>query len=102
DIVKLDRALVQDCDQDRMRLAIVASMVGLANEFGFKVVAEGVERIEEVEALRGAGIRFMQGFYFARPRFEGAVQDNGIPWPECAGSTQGETDVASVPEPPNA
>ncbi|HEX2940716.1 MAG TPA: EAL domain-containing protein [Rhodopila sp.] len=81
DIVKLDRALVQDCDQNRMRLAIIASMVGLANEFGFKIVAEGVERVGEVEALRNAGVRFMQGFYFARPCFEGAVQDSGIPWP---------------------
>lgn len=71
DIIKLDRALVHDCDRDRVRLAIVASIVALGAEIGIKVVAEGVERREEVEALRGTGLRFMQGFYFARPVFEG-------------------------------
>jgi EAL domain-containing protein (putative c-di-GMP-specific phosphodiesterase class I) len=81
DCVKLDRALVKDCDTDRIRLAIVASMVGLASEIGVKLVAEGVERIGEVEALRGAGVRFMQGFYFARPLFEGIVPEAEIRWP---------------------
>lgn len=71
DIVKLDRALVQDCDQDRTRLAILSSMIALGRELGIKVVLEGVERAGEVAALRGVGGRFMQGFYFARPRFEG-------------------------------
>jgi EAL domain-containing protein (putative c-di-GMP-specific phosphodiesterase class I) len=71
DIIKLDRALVQDCDRDRVRLAIIASLVRLGAEVGIKVVAEGMERREEVEALRETGLRFMQGFYFARPVFEG-------------------------------
>jgi EAL domain-containing protein (putative c-di-GMP-specific phosphodiesterase class I) len=71
DIIKIDRALVQDCDQDRIRLAIVASLFALGAEIGIKVVAEGVERRGELEALRTAGLRFMQGFYFARPVFEG-------------------------------
>jgi EAL domain-containing protein (putative c-di-GMP-specific phosphodiesterase class I) len=71
DIIKLDRALVQDCDRDRVRLAIVASLVALGTEIGIKVVAEGVERRGEVEALRATGLRFMQGFYFSRPIFEG-------------------------------
>lgn len=71
DIIKLDRALIQDCDRDRVRLAIVASMVALGVQVGIKVVAEGVERRGEMQALRDAGVRFMQGFYFARPVFEG-------------------------------
>ncbi|WP_439598716.1 EAL domain-containing protein [Falsiroseomonas sp.] len=71
DIIKIDRALVQDCDRDRVRLAIMASLVQLGREIGIKVVAEGVERREEVEALRETGLRYMQGFYFARPVFEG-------------------------------
>jgi EAL domain-containing protein (putative c-di-GMP-specific phosphodiesterase class I) len=62
--------LVQDCDQDRVRLAILASMIALGRELGIKIVVEGVERAGEVAALRGVGARFMQGFYFARPRFE--------------------------------
>lgn len=82
DIIKLDRILVQDCDRDGVRLAIVGSMVRLAREIGVKVVAEGIERIGEVEALRSVGIRFMQGFHFARPQIECAMSSGDIPWPE--------------------
>jgi EAL domain-containing protein (putative c-di-GMP-specific phosphodiesterase class I) len=78
DIVKIDRAVVRDCDQDSVRLAIVSSMIKLGMEIGIKVVIEGVERAGEVEALRGVGARFIQGFYFARPMFEGIASDADI------------------------
>ena len=78
DIVKLDRALAKDCDIDSVRLTIVASMLRLGREIGIKVVVEGVERIEEVEALESVGARFIQGFYFARPSFEAIVSDEDI------------------------
>ncbi|MDB5414709.1 MAG: hypothetical protein JWR10_3044 [Rubritepida sp.] len=80
DIIKLDRALVRNCDHDRVRLAIVASVMSLAAAIGIKVVVEGVERIGEVEALRRVGGRYMQGFYFARPVFEGIARREDIPW----------------------
>jgi len=75
DIVKLDRALVQGCDTDRTRLAIIASMIALGAQIGIKVVIEGVERKCEVNALRSVGARFIQGFYFAKPSFEGLCRD---------------------------
>lgn len=78
DIVKLDRALVKDCDKDRTRLAIVASLVALGAEIGIKVVIEGVERVGEVDALRNVGARFMQGFYFSKPVYEGLCTDQTI------------------------
>jgi len=81
DIIKVDRALIQDCDHDRFRLAIVASVIAFGAQTGVKVVVEGVERLGEVEALRGVGARFMQGFYFARPAFEaltGEAEINGL------------------------
>ncbi|MGI3777703.1 MAG: EAL domain-containing protein [Janthinobacterium lividum] len=80
DIIKVDRALVQNCDKDRTRLAIIASLISLGNEIGVKVVVEGVEQASEVAALRSVGARFIQGFYFAKPLFEGAVRDSDIPW----------------------
>lgn len=81
DIIKLDRALVSGCDHDRMRRAIVASLVSLGAEVGIKVVAEGVERLEEVEALRAIGVRFMQGYYFSKPVFEGVARLSDVGWP---------------------
>ena len=80
DIIKVDRVLVTDCDKDRTRLAIIASLVSLGAEIGVKVVIEGVENASEVAALRSAGARFIQGFYFARPLFEGIVRDSDIAW----------------------
>jgi EAL domain-containing protein (putative c-di-GMP-specific phosphodiesterase class I) len=78
DIVKLDRAVVKDCDKDTVRLAIVSSMIRLGREIGIKVVLEGVERIGEVEALRSVGARFIQGYYFAKPSFESIAMDASI------------------------
>jgi EAL domain-containing protein (putative c-di-GMP-specific phosphodiesterase class I) len=84
DIIKLDRDLVRDCDHDAMRRSLVAALIGLAAQTGIKIVAEGVERAAEVHALHGCGVRFMQGYYFARPRFEGIARQSDICWPTPA------------------
>ncbi|MDO9711399.1 EAL domain-containing protein [Paracraurococcus lichenis] len=81
DIVKLDRILVQDCDTDRTRLAVVAGLLRIGAEIGVKMVLEGVETAGEVAALAAAGARYMQGFYFARPAFEHAAAEAEIRWP---------------------
>ena len=78
DTIKVDRALVQDCDLHQVRLAIVASIIALGAAIGIKVVVEGVERLGEVEALRGVGARFAQGFYFAKPAFEKLLYETEI------------------------
>ncbi len=78
DIVKLDQALARGCDKDRTRLAIIASMIALGAEVGIKIVVEGMERRSEVDALRSVGVRFMQGFYFAKPTFQGLCADQTI------------------------
>ena len=85
DIVKIDRVLAKDCDQDRNRLAIMAGLIRIGAELDVKVVVEGVERLGEVEALRSVGARFIQGFYFARPLFEEIAGDGDIPWPGSIG-----------------
>jgi EAL domain-containing protein (putative c-di-GMP-specific phosphodiesterase class I) len=64
-----------------MRRAIVAALVALCREIGVKLVIEGVETAEEVAVLRAAGVRFMQGFYFARPAFEALPAPETIRWP---------------------
>ena len=86
DIVKVDRVLVKDCDQDRHRLAIIAGLVRIGNEIDVKVVVEGVERVEEVTALRSVGVRFIQGFYFGKPLFEHIAHDGDIHWPKLEAS----------------
>ena len=43
-----------------------------------RATLEGVERRSEVDALRSVGARFMQGFYFAKPVFQGLCTDEAI------------------------
>ena len=90
DIIKLDRELVRDCDVSAIRRVVVTQLATLAAEAGIKLVAEGVERAEEIAALRHCGVRFMQGFYFARPVFEGIARHRDIHWPAAAETTSSQ------------
>jgi len=77
--IKLDIDLVRNLAQRPTALTIVKSVVALAAALGQNVVAEGVETVEEYLAVRSCGIRFMQGYLFAKPGFECLPEVN---WPE--------------------
>lgn len=67
DIIKLDMHLVRGVDADRVRRGIVGSLVRTCAEFGIQLIAEGIETAAERDALRDLGVRWMQGYWFARP-----------------------------------
>ncbi|SDE52351.1 EAL domain-containing protein [Variovorax sp. CF079] len=67
DIVKLDRSFVRDIHPSAVRFTLVKGLVAICDELRIKVLAEGVETPEEVQVLRGLGVRLFQGFLFARP-----------------------------------
>ncbi len=67
DIIKLDMELVRGIDTSLSRRIIVAGLVRLADELGLKIVAEGVETGAELTALAAVGIRYVQGYLFAKP-----------------------------------
>ncbi|MCU0306891.1 MAG: EAL domain-containing protein [Thermoleophilia bacterium] len=70
DYVKLDRSLVAGIDEDQVLQALVASIVTFAERIGAQVIAEGIERVEELRALVGAGVALGQGYLLARPQAE--------------------------------
>ncbi len=70
DTVKIDKDLVQGGNTDGNGSPIVRSIVALAHELGRKVVAEGVERAEDVGFLRSIGCEYAQGFYYGEPMSE--------------------------------
>lgn len=70
DVVKLDRALIGGCDRDEAKRAIVDAIAGLCRVLDIELTAEGVETRGELAVVEDAGIRFVQGYYFARPAFE--------------------------------
>ena len=65
DIIKIDKMFVDSMDDDRNSAAIIGTLVDLARKLGMDIVAEGVERFEQVTELRRRGIRMAQGFVFA-------------------------------------
>ncbi len=67
DYVKLDQAVVQGLDAHRSRWALIAALAVFSEEIGAVLVAEGVERPEEVRSLRRAGVHLAQGYVLGRP-----------------------------------
>ena len=67
DFLKLCRRMVTNVDLDPSRQAVLRATVAFAREVGARVVAEGVERPEELEVLRAAEVDFGQGWLFGRP-----------------------------------
>ena len=70
DLIKIDRALVQRLDERPASRRIVQSIVEVCRDLGIVVVAEGIEREAEMQALCDLGIQLMQGYHFAEPVFE--------------------------------
>jgi EAL domain-containing protein (putative c-di-GMP-specific phosphodiesterase class I) len=66
--VKLDRALVAGLERDRARRVAVRGLAALALELGAEVIAEGVERQAEADALGELGITLIQGWLVGRPQ----------------------------------
>jgi len=65
--VKLDRSFVSGIPHRHQDTAILSATIDLASDLGLRVVAEGVERSEQVEWLRERGCHAMQGFLYGRP-----------------------------------
>lgn len=67
DKLKIDREFVTGIDSRRDCQAICQSIIALGRGLGISVLAEGVERTEEMLWLRRHGCSLFQGFHFARP-----------------------------------
>lgn len=65
--VKIDRFFINGLERDGRKRLFVSRVVELAHILGTQVVAEGVERVEELHACRDAGCDLVQGYFVARP-----------------------------------
>lgn len=83
--IKIDRSFVRDMVEDAGDEAIVRAVVGLAHTLSCSVVAEGVERPEQLARLQALGCEAYQGWLFspAVPAAQAAAllqrQDAGLP-----------------------
>jgi EAL domain-containing protein (putative c-di-GMP-specific phosphodiesterase class I) len=74
EIVKLDMSLVRDVHKNATKQKLIRSMTALCKDMGMMVVGEGVETVEERDALIALGCDLLQGYLFAKP---------GKPFPTC-------------------
>jgi EAL domain-containing protein (putative c-di-GMP-specific phosphodiesterase class I) len=65
--MKVDRAFIAGIADDRLKQATCRSIVDLADRFGARTVAEGVETRAEFLTARELGFDLIQGFFFAKP-----------------------------------
>jgi EAL domain-containing protein (putative c-di-GMP-specific phosphodiesterase class I) len=64
--VKLDISLTERID-DPMAHEMAAAITSFADNVGLRVIAEGIETVEELDALQEVGFRYGQGFHFGVP-----------------------------------
>lgn len=66
-VIKLDRALVQDIHSDPAKQALTRAMLNFAEGVDAFLIAEGVETADEDRMLKSLGMRLAQGFHYGRP-----------------------------------
>lgn len=68
DEMKIDRRFIKGADEDqRASSEILNAIISMARALDMSTVAEGVERPEQADMLRGLGCDEIQGFWFAKP-----------------------------------
>jgi EAL domain-containing protein (putative c-di-GMP-specific phosphodiesterase class I) len=65
--IKVDRKFVTGCANDNLKQALCRRILDLAQHYGARTVAEGVETIADFLAVRAMGFDLAQGFLFSRP-----------------------------------
>ncbi len=67
DVLKIDRSFVIGVDEDMRQRALVETIIALTRNLELGCIIEGVETAEQLDVLRAAGGRLIQGFLFHRP-----------------------------------
>jgi EAL domain-containing protein (putative c-di-GMP-specific phosphodiesterase class I) len=67
DELKLDKSFVMEVGENVKDTAIALTIVELAHTLGMKVIAEGVERVDQAEQLKEMGCELAQGYYIWEP-----------------------------------
>ncbi len=73
--VKIDRSFIEEVAVNPAAAALASSIIVMAHAVGKKVIAEGVETVEQLEFLRERGCDVAQGYYLARPLPVAAMSD---------------------------
>ncbi len=64
--IKVDRSFVSGINVGQKSEAIIRAVSEMGSRLGMEIVAEGLETVEQVDAVRAAGCTLGQGYYFSR------------------------------------
>jgi len=64
--IKVDKSFIDHIDEKKDSV-VVKSIIDIASELGFEVIAEGAETVQQVDILRSMGCNKIQGYYFDKP-----------------------------------
>jgi diguanylate cyclase (GGDEF)-like protein/PAS domain S-box-containing protein len=82
DTLKIDRSFTTGIPADVSDCAIASTIISMGRKLGHRVIAEGVETIEQMEFLRQAGCDEVQGYLYGKPLpaydFEKALRENWL------------------------
>ena len=66
--IKVDRLFIENICTDTRSYSLFKSICSIAAAYDYKVVAEGVEREDQIQTILGAGCDIAQGYYFSKPK----------------------------------
>lgn len=67
DCLKIDKYFVDDMLVDNQALILIRSMIEMGHKLGYGIIAEGVEKSEQLDILRSLGCEKIQGYLFSKP-----------------------------------
>jgi diguanylate cyclase (GGDEF)-like protein/PAS domain S-box-containing protein len=67
DVLKIDKSFIDHIASSPEAACLTQTIIRLADDLGLATIAEGAERVEQVEMLRLLGCKLVQGYYFSRP-----------------------------------
>jgi len=67
DELKIDKSFVDDILTDKKIRVVIDSIINIGKSFNMKIVAEGVENLDQIKSLKSLNCDFFQGYYYSRP-----------------------------------
>ncbi len=97
--LKIDRAFTQEIVTSEQSRSIIRAIVALARSMGMTIIAEGVERPEQVNILNRLGADWAQGYFFAAPVTPNKIATTLMEWePRSMAASQNPRTISSVAE----
>jgi EAL domain-containing protein (putative c-di-GMP-specific phosphodiesterase class I) len=74
DILKIDKSFIDKIGNGKEGKAVARAIIMMGDSLNLKTIAEGIERPEQIQALKNLGCEAGQGFHFARPLTSQAME----------------------------